>query len=246
MFNRFRHRLKVRAHSEVGAFWETYRQFLRWKSGYRVVLHGKENRLDIEPSTVSNFEVNVYGSRNTIVIRKGARVLDCRVHIVGDDNRVEIGEDVFLNKCLLWAMGGRSQILIASKASAEVTNVFASDSGSRVVIGEDCMIASLCEIRCGDGHTVYDRGSGEILNLGSYLEIGKHVWIATGATILKNVRIGEGSIVGARSIVTKDIPDHSLAAGIPARLIRREVGWRREAIFELPANWKQEAGVANG
>ncbi len=49
--------------------------------------------------------------------------------------------------------------------------------------------------------------------------IGNNVWIGEKATILPNVTIGDGSIIGANSVVTKDIPPYSIAAGSPARII---------------------------
>ena len=52
-----------------------------------------------------------------------------------------------------------------------------------------------------------------------------HVWIGMNATVLKGVTIGEGSIVAAGAIVTKDVPDHCLVAGVPAKIIRRDVRW---------------------
>ena len=59
----------------------------------------------------------------------------------------------------------------------------------------------------------------------SYIEakpilIEKNVWIATGATILGGVTVGENSVVGAGAVVTKDVPPNSFVAGVPAKIIR--------------------------
>lgn len=51
--------------------------------------------------------------------------------------------------------------------------------------------------------------------------IGKNVWIGEKATILPGVTVGEGSIIGANSVVTKNIPAYSIACGTPARVIKR-------------------------
>ena len=53
------------------------------------------------------------------------------------------------------------------------------------------------------------------------VEIGDGCWIGTGATILRNVRIGKRSVIGAHSVVCSDIPDGCVAAGVPAKIIRR-------------------------
>ena len=51
--------------------------------------------------------------------------------------------------------------------------------------------------------------------------IGNNVWIGDKVSILSNVKIGDGAIIGANSVVTKDIPPYSVAAGIPAKIIRQ-------------------------
>lgn len=52
------------------------------------------------------------------------------------------------------------------------------------------------------------------------ITIGRDVWIGRGCCILPGVTIGDGAIIGANSVVTKDIPPHTLAAGAPATVLR--------------------------
>jgi acetyltransferase-like isoleucine patch superfamily enzyme len=51
--------------------------------------------------------------------------------------------------------------------------------------------------------------------------IGDHVWIGAGALVLPGTRIGNHSVIAAHSVVSGEIPDHALAAGSPARVVRR-------------------------
>ena len=53
--------------------------------------------------------------------------------------------------------------------------------------------------------------------------IKDNVWIGTRVTVLSGVTIGEGAVVGANSLVTKDVPPYSLVAGVPARVIKEKV-----------------------
>lgn len=52
-----------------------------------------------------------------------------------------------------------------------------------------------------------------------YCEIGNDVWIAAGAIILHKVKIGDGAVVGAGAVVTKDVPPYAIVAGVPAKVI---------------------------
>ena len=52
------------------------------------------------------------------------------------------------------------------------------------------------------------------------VEVGSNVWIGYGACVLRGVRVGDNSIVGTNSVVTRDVPANAVVAGVPARVIR--------------------------
>ena len=58
------------------------------------------------------------------------------------------------------------------------------------------------------------------------MKIGNKVWIATNALILPGVSIGDGAIVAAGAVVTKDVPAKCMVAGVPARVIKSNVEWK--------------------
>ena len=93
---------------------------------------------------------------------------------------------------------------------------------SRITIGQGCAIARGVVIRDYDAHTI-ELPEYQIANP---ISIGKHVWIGSRAMILKGVTIGDGAIVGAGAIVTKDVPAKTIAAGVPAKIVKENVTWR--------------------
>lgn len=90
-----------------------------------------------------------------------------------------------------------------------------------ITIGNNCAISHDVTIVDSDFHTIV--GSEED---GLPVHIGDRVWIGTRCLILKGVTIGEGAIIAAGSVVTKDIPAGVLAAGSPAKVIKTDVKWR--------------------
>lgn len=82
-----------------------------------------------------------------------------------------------------------------------------------IMIGEDVILGYNCTILC---HEFLPREYrlGEVF-------IGDGVLVGANTTILAGVSIGEGAIVGAGSLVNRDIPPHSLAAGVPAKVIKK-------------------------
>ncbi len=106
------------------------------------------------------------------------------------------------------------------------------DLGERVFFNFNCVVLDVCHVRIGD-YTLFGPGvqiltpmhpmNAELRRCEEYgkpIEIGADVWVGGGALILPGVQIGARSVIGAGSVVTKDIPEGVFAAGNPCRVIR--------------------------
>ena len=104
--------------------------------------------------------------------------------------------------------------------------------GKRVFFNFNCVVLDVCEVRIGD-FTVFGPGVQILTPLhpmdhelrrtqefGKPIDIGSDVWVGGGASILAGVRIGSRAVIGAGSVVTRDVPDGAFAAGNPCRIIR--------------------------
>jgi len=92
----------------------------------------------------------------------------------------------------------------------------------KVTLGKGCAIAREVIIRDYDAHKLL----GGDHETSKEVRIGDHVWIGTRAIILKGVTIGDGAVVAAGAVVTKNVPARCLVAGVPAKIIRENVDWR--------------------
>jgi maltose O-acetyltransferase len=111
--------------------------------------------------------------------------------------------------------------------------------GKRVFFNFNCVVLDVCEVRIGD-FTLFGPGVQILTPLhpldaelrrkqefGKPIEIGSDVWVGGGALILAGVRIGSRAVIGAGSVVTRDVPEGAFAAGNPCRVLRKSGSTRR-------------------
>ena len=174
----------------------------------------------------SQVQVRFRGHNNRIVIADDARLGRLNVTFDCDHGTLEIGNNTKVGPSK-WSMrlGQNSTIQIGDNVSTTETCVISAVEGVKVQIGDDVMIAEGVQIRADDGHPIFDVASGIRVNMPRQISIGNHVWLGFRAAVLGGAQIGDGTVVGLGSIVTGRIPDNCVAAGSPARVIRRNVAW---------------------
>jgi carbonic anhydrase/acetyltransferase-like protein (isoleucine patch superfamily) len=126
-----------------------------------------------------------------------------RVHIIGTTVRVEfvamqgatidVGEGTFINYGV------------------------SISSHEQVRIGRECQIGQYAIINDNDYHSVEDK---RVLPESQPVTLEDRVWIGARAIVLKGVKIGQDSVIGAGSVVTRDVPPRCVAVGVPARVVK--------------------------
>lgn len=134
-----------------------------------------------------------------------------------------------------------SDISLGDRAMIGIGCYFLATTEGKIEIGVDSLINDYCFIASNYGVTIegnvmiaehvsirdYDHGFSDSrlpINKqglrGGPIVIGEGSWIGRGVMITGNVKIGRGCVVGANAVVTRDLPDFSVAVGVPARVIR--------------------------
>lgn len=117
-------------------------------------------------------------------------------------------------------------IVVKEGAILELGSGYISDNSTihcykSITIGNNVAISSGVTIRDSDDHSINDN-----INITSPIIICDNVWIGINATILKGVTINKGCVIAAGAVVTRDVPENSLAGGVPARIIKNNIYWK--------------------
>jgi acetyltransferase-like isoleucine patch superfamily enzyme len=185
------------------------------------VFRGRNCSLEIDPrATLGPVVVEFHGSNAHCRIGAGGPGGSFSALIrLGEDCTVEVGAGV----------------------TTTARAFLAASEGTRLVLGDDCMLASDVQLRTDDAHPIFDIHTGARVNPAEDIVIGAHVWLAYGVRCLGGARIGDGSVIGMDSLVTGAIPNNCIAVGTPARAVRRDIAWERPHLsMDLP-HYKPDA-----
>ena len=128
------------------------------------------------------------------------------------------GSDVEIFKGAIFKVGGAE---FDTHGGSNIN--FTLICGNKIEIGYHVMM--------GRNVTIRDNNGGHYLSMQGYKEsqpvkIGNHVWLCEGCTIMPGAKIGDGSIIGAGSVVYGHIPPYSLVSGNPAKVIQTNTYWK--------------------
>lgn len=136
-----------------------------------------------------------------------------------DNAQVNIGTNCVFRSGCKFEISENAVIKIGNNLKVNLnTTIYCT---KEISIGNDCVISENVVIRDSDIHHIEGKENTKPII------IGNHVWIGTNAIILKGVKIGDGSIIGAGSVVTKDVPPRTVVAGNPANIISTKISWSR-------------------
>ncbi len=194
--------------------YKIYKRFRRNK-----MLKKFKNQLNIDKSSIfsDNFIINFYikpEERNYVSIGEN-NVLNCRITFESKSGNVKIGNNAFISSA----------------------NIICRE---HIEIGDDVTISWGVTIYDHDSHSIYwekrkydnfihykEAAKGTFVNekdwshvISKAIIISNKVWIGFDSVILKGVKIGEGAVIGARSVVTKDVPAYTVVAGNPAKIVK--------------------------
>ena len=190
----------------------------------KLEIHLLINDMLIEQKILAcNFQVTNKGAK----FYSEARVVNHR----GDVSKIAIGNSTHIRGTLLVFNYGGEIIIGESCYIGENSNIW---SGEKIVIGNNVLISHNVNIVDSNSHELNSLERAErylnMLKNGPWVTKGSiitaeivikdYAWISFNVIILKGVTIGEGAVVAAGSVVTKDVPDYAVVAGNPAKVIK--------------------------
>ena len=175
-----------------------------WLTDTVISFQGSDNEISVHDCHLFNSNIFIRGTGHRILIDSGVQLFNVRIKVIGHNNTIRIGKGT--------RFGGG--------------NIIHGGESLEISIGRYCYFAEGIDIWSTDTHSIYDaENRGVALNKPLSIIIGNHVWAGKDVAILKGVHIGDDSVIGMRTLVTKDIPAGTLNVGSPSRVIRSGIIW---------------------
>ena len=206
-----------------------YYKFRKHPSSKKKYIKGSGNVFK-DLGLISRTRRIIIGDNNYVENGVGANVSNTKIHISGSNNKVTIGSGTYLDNSVIWIQGNNCELNIGKNVSVEGASFAIAEDNQKIEIGDDCLFSYKIEFKTSDSHSIIDMETNKRINPAQSIKLGRHVWLGAQVTILKGVTIGDNSIIGTGSIVTKDIPTNVIATGIPAKVVKENINWDRRLL----------------
>ncbi len=164
---------------------------------------------------------------------KGAKIKSNDILVLGDDSikykvrpsLIRIDDNATLINDSSSIYYG-ADIILFKGSTLKIGNSFINSNckircHQSITIGDDCAISHDFTVMDSNAHSL--NSDKKTLPV----EIKNHVWIGTRVTILSGVTVGEGAVIAAGSVVTKDVPPYTVVGGNPAKVLKENIEWKR-------------------
>jgi acetyltransferase-like isoleucine patch superfamily enzyme len=183
----------------------------------------KSNTFIFQNAEFVKSRISVSGTNNSINVIKGL-VSESSISVTGNNNTITLNEGVNLRGATIIIRGSHCFISIGKNTTFGGIRIVNVGSNCAITIGEGCLFADNIELWASDTHSIYNE-KNEIINHEAPVTIGDKVWVGSHVVILKGVSVGDGSIIGMGTMVTKDIPENVISVGNPNRTVKKDISW---------------------
>ena len=191
---------------------------------YQLWRFSRHNVLEGRPARISGLIKLESTGGNRLAIGEGTEISDMVVRFGSAGTVLALGGDCIIRGRFM--INGGGEIVIGARTRFNKPCWMSVSPGKAIRIGDDCLFSNV-RVRTSDIHKIIDRKTRKRVNLPADVIVADRVWIAESATIYKGVTIGANAVVGAHSVVTRDVPAGTVVAGVPARVVREGIIWKR-------------------
>lgn len=170
-------------------------------------------------------KIIVNGDDNIILFDDDVKIINCQFVINGDNCLIDFRGKRIMKNSKFELLDSNTQLTVNSNTGFNNNRILVAGIGNRINIGSECIFAENAEVWASDTHSILDVKTNLRINPDMPIFIDDHVWIGNRALIFKGVTVGKNAIIGAGSIVTKNVESNTLVAGIPAMVIKENIKW---------------------
>lgn len=180
-------------------------------------------------------KITFIGKNNILFLTPKCRLKNSSICFGGDNALVFLGDSTTLlnitlhSNCLFY--GGNNNYY-----NPAGPRTFLISERKNIIIGNNCLYSHTIWFRNADPHLIYDSDTNKRINLTKSIYIGDHVWFGQDIGVTKGVFVASGSIIGAKSMLTKNCLSNTVNAGNPIREVKNNIFWLNECVHNWDAN----------